>query len=67
MDNRFVEGESWPVTQIRARDQFEAAHFLKGSHRSTIAFSLEIEELGITAPEFKQLFVSSLLSNLTVI
>ena len=35
--------------------------------RSTIAFSLKVKELGISASKFKELFVSSLLSNLTVV
>jgi hypothetical protein len=38
-----------------------------GMFSSTITFSLEIKRLGITAPELKKLFVSSLLSNLTIV
>jgi hypothetical protein len=38
-----------------------------GVFSSTITFSLEIKRLGITAPELKKLFVSSLLSNLTIV
>jgi hypothetical protein len=41
--------------------------FPKKSGRSTIAFSLKVKEFRITAPEFKELFVSSLFSNLTIV
>ena len=49
------------------RSQIETTHFLKGTGKSTIAFSLKVKELGIAAPEFKELLVSPLLSNLTTI
>ena len=52
---------------MRDQAQFEATHFLKGWGRSTIAFSLKVKELGISASKFKELFVSSLFSNLTVV
>jgi len=54
------------VDHARPESENETTH-PEGPHRSTVAFSLEIKELGITAPEFKELFVSSLLSNLTVV
>ena len=62
-------GDSW-VRQgksCRNRAQFDGGHFLNGRGKSTIAFSLEVKELGITAPEFEQLFVRSLLANLTAV
>ncbi len=51
----------------RTRDSGSSSDPILRRSDSTIAFSLEIKELRITAPEFKELFVSSLLSNLTVV
>jgi hypothetical protein len=56
------------LRKVVVRDEADGDDdFRRESCSSTIAFSLEIKGLGIAAPAFKELFVSSLLSNLTIV